>query len=182
MGIHSYDIDLDKNILRTQYDMLTSILEDSIGLIENTEIKTRKKILYIGVGSKYRIEKTLDILKIYSENSEIYFVAQENVISYFEDRLHDVNTIDVSGNYTEDMFADIIEKYKLSDIDMFLYSCAVAMDLRNINILNIAKSMFSDAWCCVIDDKGYIRRYKNINIVCSGMRLYEAVNAFINEL
>lgn len=183
MCIHSYDIKLDKNILKTQYDMLINVLEDSIELVKNTELKTRKKILFIGIGSKQRIEKALNILRIYAENSEIYFVAQANVVSSFKDKLGDINIIAVSGNYTEDMFAEIKEKYKLSDIDMFLYNCAVTIDLRNTNIFDIAGLMISkNTWCCVIDDKGDISRYKNINVVSRGINLYEAVNAFINEL
>ncbi len=169
--------------MKNLYDELLKNIKNCVQTVPFQKLADCRRIITIAVNEEGIIREFLDRLFALSEAIELVFVAQPKTAAILRTIAdYNIYVVEWRGTYTNEVI-DVVRN-RLGDLewDGFLYFCDQPVNLRNINILNLAEAFNRGKEYSIytIDIEGTLYEYQNIAFYNQGIHLYKEVNAFIS--
>ena len=91
-------------------------------------------------------------------------------------------TFEWKGMYTTEIIDMLEERGIIEELECFVFGGVMPIDLRNINLLEIAEKLDKNAgipaFC--IDSESDLYYYENVRVCCRGLELYMALDEYID--
>lgn len=169
--------------MKNLYDELLKSIKSCVKTVPFQRLADCKHIAAIAVNEEGIIREFLCRLFALSDAIEIVFIAQPKVAEILR-TITDKNVyvVEWQGMYTNEVIGAIKDQLGDLEWDGFLYFCDQPVNLRNMNILNLAEAFKSGKNYSIygIDIEGALHEYQNIELYNRGIHLYEEINTFIS--
>lgn len=168
------------------YSFLVESIENLTTVIDINDIGLMNCIVIIGANSTGKIEEFINIAKSKNPNIKIIMLMQESMKEKLNYENKNQISIICKKNYCKEDTTKIIEEAKSDKIDGFFFIGKNKDDMGNINILEIAddikKKNNSELNVYGTDFDGYIYIYRDISTYVKGLKLYNDINNYIDEV
>lgn len=169
--------------MKNLYDELLKSIKGCVKAVPFQKLADCKRIAAIAVNEEGIIKEFLHRLFAISETIEIAFIAQPKMAEILRTiTSKNVYVVEWQGTYTNEVTEAVRNQLGVSEWDGFLYFCDQPINLRNMNILNLAEAfkVRKDYSIYGIDIEGTLYEYQNIILYNRGIHLYEEVNTFVS--
>ena len=169
--------------MKNLYDELLKSIKGCVRAVPFQKLADCKHIIAIAVNEEGIIKEFLCRIFALSDTIEIVFIAQPKaakILRTITDK--NIYVVEWQGTYTNEVTEVVNNQLGASEWDGFLYFCDQPINLRNMNILNIAEAfkVRKDYSIYGVDIEGTLYEYQNIALYNRGIHLYEEVNTFIS--
>lgn len=169
--------------MKNLYDELLKSIKGCVRAVPFQKLAGCKHIIAIAINEEGIIKEFLCRLSALSDTVEIVFIAQPKMAKILR-TIPDKNiyVVEWQGTYTNEVATVVRNQLGSAGWDGFLYFCDQPVNLRNMNILNLAETLKvrKDYSIYGIDIEGTLYEYQNIALYNRGIHLYEEVNTFVS--
>lgn len=164
------------------YTFLQNAVNFNVEKVEFNVLKD-KKIIILGSNLLVKLEKNLR--KIFGDQvkEKVFFVGQEKHLDYVQMAFGKMcQKLIWHGNYSLDLVTALDGHVDLDKMDAFVFVSSNPINLRDINILDIAIELRKkglDIYCFDYG-LGQLYKYNNLIIIKNGLQLYSEINEFID--
>ena len=171
------------------YDMYNFIIDSIEHLsipINKTELAEMKKVVIIGSNKDGYIQDFVHALCDKEQDIQIIVLMQENMLNKLKNIHNNEITIICHDKYSINDSIRILEEAENDKIDGFFFVGRNKDDMGNLNILEIAddikKKNNGELNVYGTDFDGQIYLYKDISTYVKGLKLYNDLNNYIDEV
>ena len=168
------------------YSLLVESIENLTIKIDRDDIGFMNCLIIIGANSSEKIERFINIAKSKNPNIKIIMLMQESM----KQKLNCVHQNQISilceKKYCEHDAERILKEAENDKIDGFFFVGTNKDDMGNLNILEIAdyikRKNNGGLYVYGTDVDGQIYVYRDISTYVKGLKLYNDINYFIDEV
>ncbi|MGN0340403.1 MAG: hypothetical protein ACI4D0_07870 [Lachnospira sp.] len=168
------------------YDYLVDSIESLSICINEDEIHSMKRFVIIGSNREEEIKKFVNIVHTKNPDVQIVVLMQEGMYSKLYNIHDDEKIILCNEKYSVKDADRILKEIRQEKIDGFFFVGRNKDDLGNLNILEIAdyiqKYNNNNLYVYGVDFNGDVYMYKDIAMYIKGLKLYNDINDFIDEV
>ncbi|MDE7331788.1 MAG: hypothetical protein K2O16_06025 [Lachnospiraceae bacterium] len=165
------------------YDGLCSMIEECLTPVSYEVFQQRRKLLVIAISEEVRFRKSVQKIEECNPNIELIIVAQMELKKVLDEIYNGrYQVVGWSGKYMVELVDKIKSEADISRTDGFLYFTQHPVNLRDKNMISIAKRLQKEADIRVYSDTvGYeLYEYHNLSLYSQGIKVYEEINRFIS--
>lgn len=164
------------------YNYLQEKVYESVEHISLNEFNKRNTLL-LGSNVLSKFEPILNQLRTMYLDFSCVFLGHENHLAYVKQIWGEhYKTILWTGAYSKKIIEKLKEESMLGNLDSFLFLSADVINLRDLNLMELALELEKFNIETFVYDYGLqeLYRYKNVQIIKSGLQLYQQINEFID--
>ncbi len=178
---------MEQVMIKNLYDELFEFFNSNCLETEYLEHLKEKNVLVIAVGAKAQIISLIAYLNQREEKpSNIYMIIQKNMIPMVRNLENEqCHFIEWEGPYTRDVISHIISKIDICTVSHLFYQGRQRLDFRDINLYDILieiKNQYRNTHqmrVYVQDIQENVYWYKNPEKIREGMKVYQAIDAYL---
>lgn len=164
------------------YEDLCATLEACVEIVNYQDLRKCRNMIIVGTNVKTKFCRFYEHLQEENPAINLNFVCQKQMINYITTLIGTHNKlVEWNGNYSLDTLGMLEKKINLNEIDSFLYFSTEPLNLKDINIMQIADKLekqYNTRIYCV-DHAMELYLCKNLDLCHTGLKLYELINNYI---
>ena len=172
--LHEYE-------LRDQYETFMSTIKACINPASYEELAAQKHILLIAINEEGLIRNFFERINACGAEAEITLIAQPKMVSVLNPYVGSrTDILEWKGPYTADV-VDQVHSKASRQIDAFVFFSGQKLDIRNLNLLEIADRFWErpKAFCIDSDDEVY--RYDKVDLLLQAIKRYFEMDKYISQ-
>lgn len=164
------------------YEDLCSTLESCVQMVSYRELRKCRNMIVIGTNVKNKFSRFYEYLLNENPTINLFFVCQKQMIEYMTGLVGTNNNFfEWNGKYSLETLNMLKDKINLNEIDSFLYFSTEPLNLKDINIIQIANELEKQnnirVYC--VDNAKELYLCKKLDLCNIGLILYEQINSYI---
>ncbi len=166
------------------YKRIYQLIEGCVNKVTYREISQCKKILVVAINEETRFKNFLESLEKENPSIELIIVAQESMVERMISEYYEKYKILAwNGKYTLDVLEEVDERYRISDVEGFVFFTDLSINLRDMNFMNMAEVLQSrrvvNIYCSTVS--GELFEYKNVSVYIQAIKVYQDINDLIDK-
>ncbi len=166
----------------TFYDFLQEAVSGTVRLTQLQDVK-EQRIIVLGNNFLAKVEKLINAIKESNPELECTFIGHESHIQFSSQKWPEYKSILWEGAYSLGIVDKLRENKALDGSQAFLFVSANPINLRDLNILEIALELEKLDICTYVYDYGMeeLYKYHNVSLLKKGLEVYVGINDFIEQ-
>lgn len=166
------------------YNYLCDTVKDCVETSTIEEVSKCSRLVMLGSNLPDAFDKTVTVLHQNNPNLQITLVSTEKQMSRVPEEVkYVIDWIEWTSTYSAAICDELKKKDYFTEIDGFMYLGRTPVNMRDMNIYSVSAGIASDHPIKVFM-RDYsdlsVYEYKDMELYCTGMELYQMMNKFIS--